>query len=90
MVLYDVVTTLICYVPEYVILEKSFKLTSFHKKQYSFLDKFTGEYAVKLSETDVKEHVPMMHGACCLKCQTFVQLAPELFTCYDCRIDPWR
>jgi len=87
---YDATTHLVCYVPDYISINSSFKLQRHHMKQFEFDEKFLSERAVYVSPdrvTSVEKHIP---GAKCSKCGIYVQYVEEPFTCYDCRQDPYR
>lgn len=86
----------LCYVPGYLTLPRSFKLTRLHRKHYMFEDKFINEEGTFITEDDpIYDWIPTPLGSVCVNCELFVKWAEpnkgEIFyVCHDCKENPYR
>jgi hypothetical protein len=86
----------LCYVPQYEILQGTFKIGSWHVKRHGCEKKFVGEQGVFITaSTPIFKHVPGIPGEKCERCEEFFPhvVKPEgslTFRCRACRENPWR
>ena len=83
----------LCYVPQYMTIKNSFKITGYHQKICRFHSKFLNEQGVWIRERQIDQHLPSLPGETCSRCGLHVQYAETddvAYTCRACRENPWR
>lgn len=87
--------SVLCYVPDHYSIKRSFKLGRLHQKHYSFSDKFLSEWGMFVhAYSEVTKHLPQIRGETCDNCGEFFEYAEKcddaVFTCYQCKQNPFR